>query len=450
MACSEQEIGYNKGDVRMTLPPLLSSASSNGKRTDSSTPLTQLVYKDLSDVLPPFQELRDAGFMPPLFKNVLFHETPWFPPLPADILTAQANFVENGCILATNFHHQCFDGTGAMTALRVWAESCRYIQGDTSATCSWLDHESLNGSLPNILYEQEGYARPAHEVDPSVWGLLTATPPEEELENGTIKTKILLPTEQAPKFAWPPPPPPRHLESTTFFIPHENLQKLKEEVVADFEVKGAILSVSDIVQAFFWRAAIKARYRVAKEHRGETFGPADVSVLELPIDARPYFSPLLPSSYMGNLLVVNRPYLPVETLCAPETSVGRIAHILREATARITPSLVHDAFTLLQSISDYNILTSAATDLAGMHAMLNNLMLFQTSEISFGDEFFADEGCPDAMRIDMDKFNAACRMLIILPMRKDGGVELFFGTLPEEFEMLKLDEEFTKYAKFIG
>jgi len=32
-------------------------------------------------------------------------------------------------------------------------------------------------------------------------------------------------------------------------------------------------------------------------------------------------------------------------------------------------------------------------------------------------------------------------------MRKDGGVELVLGTLPEELEMLKKDEEFTKYEK---
>jgi hypothetical protein len=97
-------------------------------------------------------------------------------------------------------------------------------------------------------------------------------------------------------------------------IPTENVQKLKQEVIADPEAKGAVTSISDIVQAFFWRDAIKARYRVAKEHRGETFGPDEISILELPVDGRPYFSSLLPSSYMGSMLILNRPNMPVDTL----------------------------------------------------------------------------------------------------------------------------------------
>ena len=461
MVCSEQEIGYKKGDLRLTIPLLPSSASSDNYRTDSSTGPRQLIYRDLSHVLPPFEGLRDAGFVPSAFKDELVLGGDPFPSLPADILIAQANFIEGGCILATNFHHSCLDGIGVMVALKVWAESCRYVQGDMSATCSWFDPESFNHSMPEILYEQEGYARPAHEVDPGVWGFLPFLPPEESIENhgnGTIKAeKSRLPKEKelppAPlfpqKFVWPPPPAQDGLSTTMFLIPPENVQKLKEKVIADPEAKGTISSISDIVQAFFWRSAMKARYRVAKELRGEIFGPDDISILELPIDGRPYFSSLLPSSYMGSMLIVNRPNMPVETLCSPETSIGRIAYLLREAAARITPSLVHDAFTLLRSLPDYSRFTDACMGLAGMHAMLSNLMLFQTSEISFGDGFFANGGSPEAMRPQVERLNKRFRFLVIYPMKKDGGVELSLGTSPEELEMLKTDEEFTKYAKLM-
>ncbi|KAH6873804.1 hypothetical protein B0T10DRAFT_234380 [Thelonectria olida] len=482
MRCSEQEIGYKKGDVRITLPPLPSTATPDWHRPDPEGP-RQLKFKDLSLVLPSFEEMRAAGFVSSLFKDEVVLDAPWFPPMPADVLIAQANFVKGGCILATNFHHACVDGMGAITALRVWAESCKYVQGDMSATCSWLDPESLNRSLPHILYEQEGYARPAHEVDPAVWGFL-GFPNPAELENGNgVKTEIpptsrglsppevlvngngtskaetpptrppLPPVPAFPrKFDWPPIPPAdgRHMKSTTFLITPENVEKLKQEVLADPEAKGAITSVNDIVQAFFWRAALKARYRVAKEQRGETFAPDDMSILELAIDARPYFSSLLPSSFIGSVLVTNRPTMPVEELCGPDTSVGRIAYLIREAAKHITPSLVHDAFTLLQSIPDYSMLTNACMGLSGMHVMLTNMILFQTSEISFGDGFFGNGGSPEAMRVQMDRFNTAFRLLVIHPMRKDGGVELLLGTLPEEFEMLTQDEEFIKYASFMG
>lgn len=461
MVCSEQEIGYKKGDLRLTIPPLPSSAFSNSDLAESTTGPRQLVYKDLSHILPPFEKLRDAGFVPSAFKDELVLGGDAFPPLPADILIAQANFVEGGCILATNFHHCCLDGIGVMVALKVWAESCRYLQGDLSATCSWLDPESFNHSLPEILYEQEGYARSAHEVDPGVWGFLPFQPLEEPLErheNGILKTersrpqggKALPPAPIFPqRFVWPPPPAQNGLSTTMFLIPPEKVQELKQEVIADPEAKGSITSISDIVQAFFWRSAIKARYRVAKELRGETFGPDEISILELPVDGRPYFSSLLPSSYMGSMLIVNRPNMSVETLCSPETSIGRIAYLLREAAARITPSLVHDAFTLLRSLPDYSRFTNACMGLSGMHAMISNLMLFQTSEISFGDGFFADGGTPETMRPQLERCHKRFRFLIIYPMKSDGGVELVLGTFPEELEMLKSDEEFNKYAELM-
>jgi len=382
--------------------------------------------------------------------------------LPTDVLVAQANFIEGGCILAINIHHAAFDGMGVITALRVWAECCRYVEGDVSATCNWLDPESLNRSLPQIIYELEGYAKPAHEVDPYTWGFL-GFPNPAELHNSqtngipkrpeadSIKSNLPVPPPFPRKFAWPPVAPAdgRHLNATTFLITAENVERLRQQVISDPVAKG-ITSFSDIVQAFYWRAAIKARYRVAKELHGESFGPNDIAIMEMPIDARPYFSSLLPESFMGSCLVTNRPYMPVGELCAPETTIAQIACILREAAARINPQLVHDAFTLLQSVPDFSMLTNACMGLGGMHAMMNNMMLFRTDAISFGGEFFANEGVPDTMRVQMDRFNTAFRLLIILPMRPDGGVELLLGTLPEEFDMLMADEDFTKFAKFLG
>ncbi|KAF1945053.1 transferase family protein-like protein [Clathrospora elynae] len=459
MVCSEQEIGYKKGDLCVTIPPLPSAASP----ASNPTPPRQLIYKDLSKVLPPFQILRDAGFVPSAFKDSLVLPDDTFPAMPADIVVAQANFVEGGCILATNFNHCCLDGIGVMVALKAWAECCRRLQGDVSATCSWYDPESFNHSLPEILYEQAGYARPVEDVDPGVWGFLPFLPPDGSSSNGVNSTpkpeQAHLPKEKAlplpplfpQRFVWPPPPvgAERGLKTTLFQIPPENVQKLKEEVMADPEAKGVITSISDIVQAFFWRSAIRARYRVAKELHGELIGPDDISVLELPIDGRPYFSSLLPSTYMGSMLILNRPNMPTETLCSPETSIGQVAYVLREAAARITPSLLHDAFTLLQSLPDHSRFTTACMGLEGMQAMISNLLLFQTSEISFGDELFAEGGSPLALRPQIERGNKRFRFLVIYPLRSDGGVELVLGTRSEELAMLQQDEEFMRYAKLM-
>ncbi|KAF1982044.1 acetyl-CoA synthetase-like protein [Aulographum hederae CBS 113979] len=464
MLASEHEIGCKKGEYRITIPHHPLPASSKPR---------QLVYKDLSQTLPSFEKMRDANFAPSLFSDELVLDCYPFPAMPADILVAQANFVEGGCILATNFIHTCLDGIGVMVALRVWAECCRYLQGDQSATCDWFDTESFNHSLPEILYEQEGYAKAAHEVDPGVWGYLPFFAPDADVrngnhENGMVSTKEEIHVAGVPKTngsrpshkalppvpvfprqpVWPAAPAERSLRTTVFLIPRESIQALKQEVIADHEAKGLVTSVIDIVHAFFWRASIRSRYRVATEVRGETFQPDEMSILEMPIDGRPYFSLSLPSSYMGSMLILNRPTMCIETLCSPDTSIGRIAYVLREAAARITPSLVHDAFTLLQSMPDYSKPATANMGIEHMNAMVSNLMLFQTKEISFGDAFFAG-GSPEAMRPQIERGHRRFRFLVVSPMREDGGVELVLGTLPEELKMLKADEEFMKYAKLV-
>lgn len=71
MVCSEHEIGYKKGDLRLTIPPLSSSGFSDSDRTGSSKGPRQLTYKDLSHVLPPFEDLRAGGFVPSAFKDEL-------------------------------------------------------------------------------------------------------------------------------------------------------------------------------------------------------------------------------------------------------------------------------------------------------------------------------------------------------------------------------------------
>uniref|UniRef100_A0A093UVJ3 Fumigaclavine B O-acetyltransferase n=1 Tax=Talaromyces marneffei PM1 TaxID=1077442 RepID=A0A093UVJ3_TALMA len=385
MQCSEQEFGYTQGDLCVSIPPL-SMADSVKNR---------LVYKDLSSILPPFEKLREAGFPPSAFKDGLVLRDDPFPKFPADIFSGQVNFVSGGCIVAVDLNHCCLDGLGALIALKAWAENCRFLQGDRTATCSWFDPESFNHSLPEIIHEREGWARPVERIDPGVWGFLPFIPPDNDDQSNA---KAAPPSDTSsktgakdlelpppPKFTlhnvWPLPRAERCLKTTVFRIRPDRLERMREEVLADPEAKGVIKSISDIVQAFLWRAALRVRYRVAKDIRKQTFGPDELSILELPTDGRPYFSSLLPSTYMGSMLILNRSTMLVETLCSDDTSIGRVAYVLRQSAARITPSVVHDAFSILQSLPDHSRFSTANMGIEHMHAMISNMMLFPSNEL---------------------------------------------------------------------
>ncbi len=307
IACSEQEIGYKKGDLRITLPPLPSTATSDSDSTSSSTGPKQLVYKDVSQILPSFEELRDAGFISSALKDDLLLDG--LPTPPSDVFNAQANFVRRRLYRRRQLPPHMCRWLWCRNCSQGLAESCRYVQGDTSATCSWLDPESLNRSLPYILYEQEGYARPAHEVDPATWGYVVFPPPKElgtgngngngTAKAGALATKpVLPPSLTVPRdFFWQPAPDegPR-LRSTTFLIPPENVQKLRQEVIADPEIEGVITSINDIVQAFFWRAAIK----------GDTVWQRSAMEKYSDLTTCPFWSwPLMPPLLFFSIAVVN-------------------------------------------------------------------------------------------------------------------------------------------------
>jgi hypothetical protein len=232
-------------------------------------------------------------------------------------------------------------------------------------------------------------------------------------------------------------------------ISRQNLQKLKNDGNSDPEAKGLNTSISDIVQAFLWRTSIRARYLVAKEVRGQVFGPNELSILEIPIDGRLYFSSQLPSSYAGSLLIMSRTIMSVEELCSPNTSLAKVAYLIRKTIAKVNTELVHDAFTLLRSMTDYTKPATANMGLEHMNEMISNMILWQPEDniSSFGEGIFAG-GRPEAVRPQIERGHRRFRFSLIHPLRADGGVELELGTLPEELKRLQTDEHFTKYAEF--
>jgi aryl carrier-like protein len=446
---SEHEFGYKKGEYAITIP-LPSMATTSNPR--------QLVYKDMTKVLPSYSAMRDSSFAPSLYEDKVVLECDPFPSMPADVMVAQANFIEGGCILATNFIHTCFDGLGVTVALRVWAECCRYMQGDQTATCAWYDPQSFNHSLPEILYQQGGHAKAVCEVDNTVWDFLPFFPPDYSASERESNNKAFLkgasPNGLRPVYRqqpqWPTTPSDRSLASTIFLLSRENLQKLKDNVDSHPEVKGQSVSISDIAQAFLWQTAIRARYLVAKEHRGQTFGPHDMSILEMPIDGRLFFSGQLPSTYMGSLLIMSRTMMPVEELCSPNTSLAKIASLIRKTISKVNAALVHDAYTLLRSMTDYTKPATANMGLEHMNEMTSNMILWKQEDnlSSFGEGTFAG-GRPEVVRPQLERTHRRFRFSLIHPLRADGGVELELGLLPEELKMLQQDQHSTKYAKLL-
>jgi hypothetical protein len=148
-----------------------------------------------------------------------------------------------------------------------------------------------------------------------------------------------------------PAPPTRLLETSIFYISPSKFAKLKLEAGVGAEVDGAPLTANDAILAVFWGAIIRARMRVAQD-AGRIIKPDEFSSLESPIDACPFFSEALPRTYLGNAVMINRCSMPLLTLTAPssQTSLKDVAACIRRTTAPIDTQLVHDAYTLLDTV----------------------------------------------------------------------------------------------------
>lgn len=81
----DQAIGYKKGHLRLSIPPLPPKTAA-GRRFPTPR---QLDSKDLSQYLPSFDRLRKAGFLPSLVPDDLVLPCPTFPSYPADIIVAR-------------------------------------------------------------------------------------------------------------------------------------------------------------------------------------------------------------------------------------------------------------------------------------------------------------------------------------------------------------------------
>ncbi|KAK2028332.1 transferase [Colletotrichum zoysiae] len=422
----EREPGWRPGHIVVSYDP--------AGESHPEKPPRQLVFQDLSQVLPDYEDLRDSGFEFSGFDDQLVLDAPFVPDLKggADVFLAQANFVNGGCILATGFHHSASDATGMVTAMRAWSEHCRNLgrphDGDT---CSWMAPESFDRTLLERLWSKSP-ARPPSEIPRDTWSFLGFRPPGAE--------------DDVAEHAAPSSGPARNMESGIYYISPGSFKNLKKDVLGGSHDDMG-LSANDALLALFWRAIMKARYNAANA-AGEATPPDEISYLESPVDGRPDFDPALPSSYAGNLVIVNKVSMPVTQLASPETSLHEIAKRIRAQAAKVSPSLVKDAFTLMREVEDYTKLKHAFTRLDGFDVMITSVLLMPLDKIEFGAGVFENDGRPESLRPLMDAFNANFRLCMVLPMKAHGGIELLVSLFADEMEQLMKDEEFAKYAAF--
>lgn len=401
----------------------------------------QLKQNNLDDRIS-YDDLKDNGFSTDEFED---HELLWAPFLAdinagAEVFVAQANFMPGGCLLAMSTCHPSADGTAMITILKLWASHCRSL-GPTSQVGQddglVLPQGSSDREILERLWDVAGRGRAVSEMDPDTWQLVGLDHPTRSLadagENDNAAAQTIPAAEDTE--------PPRVMKSSIFYISAAKFAELKKQSADEAGTKE--LSGNDVATALIWRSLLKARTRAKQGASTQDTGLAE---LEMTVDGRPDFSEHLPSTYLGNVVFVNRPSLPLATLVSPETTIGEVAKVIRKSAGTIHHEAMMDAYKLLRDVPDYGMRKLRFTSVHGTSMLITSLLMFPIEEICFGEAFFGNEGRPEAFRPLMSAFNRLFRISFILPRERHGGVEFVVSLFENEMDLLLEDEEFSKYA----
>ncbi|KAI1171817.1 hypothetical protein F4777DRAFT_32147 [Nemania sp. FL0916] len=407
----------------------------------------QFKYNIIEDA-PEYEELAELGFPTNTFRDAELLWAPFMPSVDdgAEVFVGQANFIPGGCVLCAAIFHSVSDGTATATFFKVWADSCKAalsMTRDESANALMLPPGSDDRSLLDNLWRKEGSGRLVKEIDPSTWRILgldtpslISNAPAVETNGKGLEGNIVLPE--------------RKMNSRIFYISPEKFTLLKTECLRSAKVTGdstSNISGNDALSALIWQGLMRARLKARGYSNGHKQDP--LSCLEMTLDGRPDFSQALPSTYLGNVILINQSFFPLAELTSPQTEISEVARVIRENGSRIYPESVLDSYTLVKNIPDYNQLKLRFTTVEGNDMMITSLLKFESDSLSFGDEFFDNDGKPTAFRPLMEGFELFFRISFILPMKSHGGIEFVVSLYDNEMDELLGDQEFGKYAMLL-
>ncbi|VUC36782.1 unnamed protein product [Clonostachys rosea] len=358
-------------------------------------------YRDLTDVLPPYDELKANGFPLSKFSTDQLGpiEVMAEPPQPA--MKAQANFVKGGLLLSVGIHHAVGDAAALDTIIGTWAQN-------TAAACG-------SGSFST-------YDSPSHDRGPLMEGILGA-PLADFPEYQLIPSSEIQPPQMPPQLP--------ALVTQVFCFSSQTLAQLKSSAAA--------FSTNDALCAFLWSRMTVARWpNSASSTQDNTNNKT--SSMWYAINIRSRTSPPLPPTYLGNgsMCATTEP-LAISTLLGDD-GLTRAATTIRKSLVTFNrPSRVPLTIGLLSSRPD-------PTDFKlSFNAFLGpNVVATSWTDVKVYERHWGALGFIDSMRVPGEGSDGN---IIILPRLRDGSLEAVVGLESEAMSRLLADDQFDKHAK---
>lgn len=323
----------------------------------------------------------------------------------APVLAVQATFITGGLMLTVVGQHNVMDMTGQGHIMDLLSKACH----NQPFTAEEIRIGNLDRSKSITLLDDS--------FDPAV-----------ELKHQMVR---------------PPPPGKTNSDTTTpppstwayVAFSAASLEALKSQATQTRDPSRAFVSTDDTVCAFVWKCTARARLHRLDPGTGSAFARA--------VDVRERMG--IPSTYLG--MFQNMAYNKDTLQHLVEQPLGAIASELRR---KLDPKVVDLAYktralATFQTRSEDKTKTSttACVDTSS-GIMLSSWAKINTFELDFN----LGLGKPEAVR--RPAFVPFESLIYIMPKAPNGEMAVEICLRDEDWERLKTDEEWVRYASYVG
>ncbi|KAJ5455272.1 Transferase [Penicillium sp. IBT 31633x] len=322
------------------------------------------------------------------------------------VFCVQANFIEGGLILTIVTQHNVMDMTGQDFVIRLLSKACH----DEPFTSEELAVGNMNRSHVIPLLD-DSYT------------------PGPELAQQIVKTQPSA-DDAAPESAVPPKSTWAYIELSA-----TQLESLKLLAINTLPPSTDYISTDDAVSAFVWQSIARAR--------APRLEPTSESMLTRAVDMRQRLN--IPKDYPGLLQTLTYSTDTVQNLC--KEPMGLVAAELR---SQLNPRKNDLAFktralaTFFSRSTDKSKASFTATVNVSSDFMLSSWCGISCYELDFN----LGLGKPEAVR--RPGFTPFEGLGYLMPRSPAGEMPVGICLRDEDWHRLKADEEFTKYATYIG
>ncbi len=395
------------GGTTAPLPPDEAKDGKEDWRTIVPGQGLELLVRDLSAVMPSFQELEAGNFpVQQLPYNLLV-------PVPQDLgndrpfaaCKMQFTAIGGGTILTFAASHSVADGSGMNELMRILGNETRNASDEARSMAT-------TDSAPKLVGVDRAFLRnitskiPFNIRDHPAY--ISSVPAAPDLDHPFAAKSLEIPV--------------------LLRISASNLALLKADATPP---DGSRISTHDALAALIWRSVLLIRSR---RTQGIDIPPSTISQIFMPSDGRRHLG--LPSSYVGNVIYQLTASLDLGTLLSSESSSGlqAAAWSIRQAITAVKPELVSSYFAELKDRwVCWGFLAGISTSNVAMGSGFSGAV--------YGHDWGKAFGPLVSYRNPGDGRGGNW----VFPKTLDGSAEVVVGVLPDEVEVLRGDECFGKY-----